>query len=759
MTEFVHDKYTRKALQLVDEGLSFFITGKAGTGKTMLLRQIVSEQRARHRNVLVCAPTGIAAKHAGGSTLHSQFRLPISIYIPGHRMRDLFNQSSAEIEVIRKLDLLIIDEVSMVRCDLMDMLDSVLRYHRSSTKPFGGIQVVMFGDMKQLMPVAEDEDEEKLLKHYRSLYFFSSEVVSEMKLPMLELITVHRQNAVDFISLLNDVREGRLSYSDERRLRAKYNKKFNPGAYSNYIRLTTHKSAARKYNQEELDGIRKTEYTYTAWKEGFFPWQDYPTEKELKLKVGARVMFVANDNQGKQYVNGTLGVVTFLSDDCIQVKKDNGEVVDVKKSSWDFYRHRVNRERKEIERQVLGTFHQYPLKLAWAITIHKSQGQTFDRVVIDAGRAFAYGQVYVALSRCRTFDGIVFATPVTPEIVKIDPLVVEYTQLVPHIWPDPDVVAERGDESGDTRDFIKRLNYTPIGHVFQAAWDNQYYDAWESARQEYCLDRLMVENGKIRRLCVGLFPQGSTLFDILSDRDYNSIASLKFHGGTASEITVAANGKTETYNFRGSRWKGDIASKALNPEIRDRVPILRRYDFKRNGETLKIGKHSKLSDSSPSEVKTYSDLGKLLLCCNRCKILRNDSFHYDVAIEDGNYRVYQYDLKTGQALTDEGRIAADRWYQRDREKANIKASYTEVPATRKVNPVKTKERKPKPAETDPDINRKILACLKGRPYMKANDIADRIGIDRKLVNSRLYGELSRGGLVQKVYDKYWKLKH
>lgn len=763
MSTFIHDKYTRKAMQLVREGKSLFITGKAGTGKTMLLREIVKEHASLKKDLLICAPTGIAAKNAGGATLHSTFRLPIGIYIPGHKLSDLFKQTEKEIAVIRQLRLLIIDEVSMVRCDLMDMLDEVLRRHRNSTEPFGGVQVVMFGDLKQLMPVAETVDEEKLLKHYRSLYFFSSEVISKMHLPMLELMTIHRQHDGDFVSLLNNVRDGILTDSDERRLRAKYDKTFFPSAHSEYIRLTTHRIAARKHNLEKLESIRSSERTYIAWKDGIFPWHEYPTEEKLRLKVGARVMFVANDTgEYRQYVNGTLGYVTQLSDDKIVVRTDDGRQIEVGKASWDFYKYVINKQKKEIERTVLGTFHQFPLQLAWAITIHKSQGQTFDRVVIDAGRAFAYGQVYVALSRCRTLRGIVLSTPITKEIVMSDPLVEEYIQLVERIWPDDD----RPDEAAlpsSSYDFIKKTGYTTIGHLFKAPWDEMYYDAWESADHFFYLDRLIEEDGEANRLCVCAFPEESLPFEVLSRRNYQSILSVDFIGGEACRIDINDNGQVRHFNFYGKEKPVNIERDAVKPDIWDREPQLRTYSYSRNDEKITIHKHSPLSNSNPSEIDTYSDLGKLLLCCDCYKILRNDSY-YDVAVDDGTYTILQYDLN-GRAVTNEARIIADKWFQKNRDHANICATYKEVPKTRKPRPLSpavpspssTKSSKKSASSTSPSVELQIISCLRTNGYMKAKEIAKALSCTTKDVNRILHGSLSTRGLVDQ-YESYWTLR-
>lgn len=754
MTQFIHDSYTRKALSLVREGKSFFITGKAGTGKTMLLREIVKDQKTR-KQVAICAPTGVAAKHAGGVTLHSLLGLPISIYIPGHKLSGLYKLSPEGQEVVRNLDMLIIDEVSMVRCDLMDMIDDVLKHYRKNGKPFGGLQVVLFGDLRQLMPVVPEEDWEKLGKYYKSAYFFSSNVIMNMKMPMLELTTVHRQSDTTFIDLLNDVRDGILTYNEEAILKSRYDKTFEPGRNSQYIRLTTHVHKAKRYNKEKLDLLRGEEYEYKAWIEGIYPKDEFPNDYVLVLKDGSRVMFIANDNLHGRYANGTLGTVTYCDDEYITVKTDDGYSVDVKKSSWDFYKYKINKEKKEVERILLGTFHQYPIQLAWAVTIHKSQGLTFDKVIIDAGKAFTYGQVYVALSRCRSLEGIVLTSKITPEIVMIDPIVIEYTQLVEHVWPEEEEESEYEDRSEDDA-FINRYAYKPVGHVFKAHWDSQYYDAWETASQSYYLDKLVEKDGVLNRLCVGAYPSETLPFAVLSDRDYNSIVSFTYYGGATSRMAISTERGTLCFNYKGKKDSSERIE-VTGHETYNRPPILRSYDYQRENDTLKIFKHSKLSDSHPSDIKVYSDLGKLILCCDCYKILRNDSYNYDVSIDDGSYKVLQFSLNDGKSRTDEGRMIADKWYQKNHERAKIKKSYEEIPDTRKKARNVLREKQPKPIPySKTSIEFKILDCLKRGQMMKAKEIADSIGYTRGEVNSKLYGELNRCGFVEQN-GSFWKL--
>ena len=425
------DRYGDKAIELVMEGKSLFITGKAGTGKTQLLKEIVSRLEAKKRYVAVTAPTGIAAHNADGVTIHSFIHLPLSPYLPGVKIPRLYDLNEDEVRVVRQLQVLIIDEVSMVRCDMMDAADDILRHYRNSKEPFGGVQVVMFGDLFQLMPVADEEEEEQLMEYYESLYFFGSKVMEELDYAMLELKKIYRQDKRSFVRLLNKIRWGRINAVTQEKLDRLFHRNYKVSEDSHQIILTTHNRKSKRINRQKLEAMEGQEWDYQAYTEGSFPSQEYPTNFHLNLKVGARVMFLRNSDE---YFNGMLGTVVALDDESIEVKADeNGRIIHVKRSTWDFNRYHLNTKTKELEVERVATFKQYPLKLAWAITIHKSQGLTFDEVVIDAGKAFAAGQVYVALSRCRRLDKIVLMSRITPKAVMMDQSVRGYLNTVKRV--------------------------------------------------------------------------------------------------------------------------------------------------------------------------------------------------------------------------------------------------------------------------------------------------------------------------------------
>ena len=408
-------------------GKSVFLTGKAGTGKTTFLKRVVEESKKR---VVVVAPTGIAAINAGGVTIHSFFQLPLHPFIPGMKIESKFAFSKEKRSIIKTIDILIIDEISMVRSDLLDAIDSVLRRFRNRHKPFGGVQLLMIGDLQQLSPVVTDEDVQFLSQYYPSPYFFGSHALARTDYVTIELKEVYRQQDAVFISMLNAVRGGRPSIEVIRALNSRYCPGFVPPPDEGYIRLTTHNHIADEYNSRQLSLIDDQAHSFEAEVSGNFPESSYPVDFRLELKAGAQVMFVKNDSSSdKRYYNGKIGIVTDFYEEYIMVQcPGEDEKIAVEPLEWENSRYVINEQTQEMESEVIGIFRQYPLRLAWAITIHKSQGLTFDKAIIDAASAFASGQVYVALSRCRTLEGMVLATPLRQDAVITDLRVEDYIE-------------------------------------------------------------------------------------------------------------------------------------------------------------------------------------------------------------------------------------------------------------------------------------------------------------------------------------------
>ena len=408
--------------------MSLFLTGKAGTGKTTFLREVV---RYTKKKCIVLAPTGIAAVNAGAMTIHSFFQFGLGPFVQGViEPKSDFRINKSKLELIRHLQLLIIDEVSMVRADLMDHIDVELRRIRRNSKPFGGVQLLMIGDLQQLPPIAHGGEDELLRQYYKTLYFFSSAALKSMKYSCIELKNVYRQTDRHFIDILNHARDCTLTSQDISDLNARYIPGFSPKPEDGYIRLMTHNRKVDYVNETELEKLDSKPYTFVAAVTGTFPEESYPTADSLTLKKGAQVMFIKNDPE-RRFINGTLGEVKSIDKNSIAVKlTESGTVIDVEPMEWQNIRYQFDEESKEISSKQIGRFKQYPLKAAWAITVHKSQGLTFDKAIIDVHAAFSPGQAYVALSRCRTLDGLVLSSPVSASVFMRDNAVDAYMNYI-----------------------------------------------------------------------------------------------------------------------------------------------------------------------------------------------------------------------------------------------------------------------------------------------------------------------------------------
>lgn len=408
---------------LRNTGVSIFLTGKAGTGKTTFLRHVLPTLNKRY---VVVAPTGVAAINAGGVTIHSFFQLPPCPYLPD--VTDLITEyqlpegkkqmRKSRIDIIRTLDVLVIDEISMVRADLLDSIDNTLRRYRRNSRPFGGVQLLLIGDIHQLPPVVTADEEPYLKRVYNSPFFFESKAFKKLSYITVELRTIYRQQDERFLSLLNQMRDNRYDNDTLQLLNSRFVpdiENYFKGQKSMPIRLTTHNAQADQVNRRNLEKLDSRERQFDATVTGTFPEGSYPAEKTLKLKVGAQVMFVKNDPSGSgRYYNGKIGVVSSFDDEENKVVVESeDETIEVEPVEWENVKYDIDPADKSIRQTVDGTFTQYPLRLAWAVTIHKAQGLTFDNVIVDAADAFAYGQVYVALSRCRSLEGLVLSSLIT----------------------------------------------------------------------------------------------------------------------------------------------------------------------------------------------------------------------------------------------------------------------------------------------------------------------------------------------------------
>lgn len=409
-----------------------FLTGKAGTGKTTLLQLIRQQTR---KKFAVIAPTGVAAINAGGMTIHSFFQLPFGPLIPGGSSQPERNYTDEKNELLATLELLIIDEVSMVRPDVLDQIDLVLRNIKMNSQSFGGVQLLLIGDLSQLSPIIKDEEWALLSRYYNTPYFFSSLALQKTPYVCIELSHVFRQKEQAFVSILNEIRDQCLSAENLALLNNAYRPGFIPTAEEPYITLTTHNSIVQQLNGEFLVALAGIEQEFKATIRGEFPKDAYPTETELKLKVGAQVMFVKNDSSAeKKYYNGKIGTVIRMDSDTVYVGCGGYEEIAVQALEWANVKYALQNE--EISETNAGSFAQIPLKLAWAITIHKSQGLSFDRAIIDVSEAFAHGQAYVALSRCRTLSGLVLRNPIRLENIIGDPAVSRFNEQTKIVEPD-----------------------------------------------------------------------------------------------------------------------------------------------------------------------------------------------------------------------------------------------------------------------------------------------------------------------------------
>ena len=522
--------FVNQKLEFVEELVLFtdshiFLTGKAGTGKTTFLKNLPLKT---YKRMVVVAPTGVAAINAGGQTIHSFFQLPFGPQLPENaqntmawgnmspksKAAQLQKLNKKKINLMRSLDLLIIDEISMVRADVLDAIDAVLRRVRRSQKPFGGVQLLMIGDVHQLAPVAKPEEWEVLSPYYDTPYFFGSQVLKTTPYICVELEHIYRQHDEDFITLLNKVRNNRMDAECVRLLNTRFKPNFKPNDGEGYITLTTHNYQADQINESKLAAIKEKAVVFNAIVKGSFPENTYPTKEELTLKVGAQVMFVKNDpNSEKAYYNGKIGrIVGFDEKEGTVTVESDGERITVPKLTWQNMEYTINPENQEIEEKEIGSFTQIPLRLAWAVTIHKSQGLTFNKVIVDAGQAFAHGQVYVALSRCTSLEGIVLKTFITSNALVNDYKVDQFVETLPEKEPTQEKVDQLRHEyeletmhelidfNGIYNDFVKLVKVI-YGNdtLFEKALIQELAQRRNRIHEELCLVGAKFEN-QIRKL-------------------------------------------------------------------------------------------------------------------------------------------------------------------------------------------------------------------------------------------------------------------
>lgn len=440
---------------------NLFITGKAGTGKTTFLHKIKSESLKR---MVIVAPTGVAAINAKGVTIHSFFQMPFGPILPNQPPNNQQRRfSKTKIDIIKSLDLVIIDEISMVRADLLDGIDQVMRRYKNRNKVFGGAQILMIGDLQQLAPVVKPNEWSLLQNYYETVYFFSSKAYQEADVVSIELKHIYRQKNENFIKILNEVRTDTLSNESAEILNRNYNPSFSPSKEEGFITLTTHNNRANLINNSELNKLVDKSAFFKAEISGKFNENSFPNDENLELKLGAQVMFIKNDSsQEKRYFNGKIGIITKISKDSVTVKcpNDADEIV-TERETWSNINYSINVETKAIKEELIGAFTQIPLRLAWAITIHKSQGLTFDKAIIDAEASFAHGQTYVALSRCTSLEGLVLKTKITSNAIINDKTVSLFNESVEENHPDESIL-NKSEQQFQLNLISELLDYQPF---------------------------------------------------------------------------------------------------------------------------------------------------------------------------------------------------------------------------------------------------------------------------------------------------------
>ena len=562
---------------ITETGVSIFLTGKAGTGKTTFLHHIV--ERCRKRSIVV-APTGVAAVNAGGVTIHSFFQLPFCPYLPD--VKELVTEyqlpesqrqlRKSKIDIIRTLDLLIIDEISMVRADLLDAVDAVMRRYRRSGRPFGGVQLLMIGDVQQLAPVVTDEERPYIERVYASPFFFHSKALQRLQYITIQLTTVYRQQDPLFLRLLNNIRDSKFDEATLAALNSRVRKPGDPAVFADGqepILLTTHNWQADEVNRRNLEALDTPVQIFDAVVEGNFPDSAAPTERHLELKVGAQVMFVKNDSLGHRYYNGMIGVVESVETDGtsdgqkhIVVVNSEGERIDVGQERWDTWKYEIDSTDNQIKPILDGVFVQYPLKTAWAVTIHKAQGLTFDRLQVDASAAFTYGQVYVALSRCRSLEGLTLLSPITPQ----------------NAFENKDI-----EQFNGTMTPIEQAEEMLDGYRSQYYFD-VLYELIDFSGLQHALEGL---NRLYQELLRGLYPEQATTLTALCSKELTELVSVaeRFHrqldaigAGSSSRALLLERVQ------KGAAYFGQVV-KAIDEQVRPCLAV--EIDNKETSRRLK----------------------------------------------------------------------------------------------------------------------------------------------------------------------------
>ena len=596
---------------------NLFITGKAGTGKTTFLHQIKKESLKR---MVIVAPTGVAAINAKGVTIHSFFQMPFGPILPNQIANTSNAQrkfSKTKIDIIKSLDLVIIDEISMVRADLLDGIDQVMRRYKNRNKVFGGAQILMIGDLQQLAPVVKPNEWSLLQQHYHTVYFFSSKAYQEANVVSIELKHIYRQKNENFIKILNEIRTNTLSEESAEILNKNYNPTFSPTKEDGYITLTTHNNRANLMNSSELNKLKTKSHFFDAEISGKFNENSFPNDEKLELKVGAQVMFIKNDSsQEKRYFNGKIGIVTDISKQNVTVQCANeiDEIV-TERETWENINYSINDDTNEIKEDITGSFSQIPLRLAWAITIHKSQGLTFEKAIIDAEASFAHGQTYVALSRCTSLDGLVLKTPITSNAIINDRTVSSFNETVEENHPDERIL--NASEIQFQLNLISELlDYQPflypitrlvdIYYKNQTSIKGEVIEHLQTIKDDGVAALMRVSNGFKNQLNVisedGILPENNSVIQerFIKAVDYFLSETIKNSVQPFSKISFSSDNKTVKSDFTKQY---DNFQELLNEKVFALKSMTKGFKVQ---DYLKVRANAVLQKTEPTKKKTLS---------------------------------------------------------------------------------------------------------------------------------------------------------
>lgn len=578
-------KYALDCVQYTNQLI--YLTGKAGTGKTTFLKYL---RKVTNKKMVVLAPTGVAAVNAKGQTIHSFFHIPPTLFVPNDKklhenFYDTFKYKNDHIQIIKNLELLVIDEVSMVRCDLIDVIDIILQTIRKNTKPFGGVQVLLIGDTFQLPPVVDDKEKSILYQFYKSEFFFSAKVMRRVKPLYIELKKIYRQKEKEFIDLLNRIRVGQQDKSDIQLLNSKINLHATIDEEKDYIYLTTTNNAAACENRKKLEALQSKPAFFDALIEDNFPKNNYPTDARLELKEGAQVMFIKN-NWNKGYFNGKIGKVAGFNDDSIVIDvtdaDDEIRSIVIEPFTWENIEYEWNDKEKKIEERIVGTFTQYPLKLAWAITVHKSQGMTFDKVIADVGYSFAAGQVYVALSRCTSMNGLILKSRITPQAIKTDYRVIEFSKNeVPETLLMEELQQGKADyyyaksrtsfKSGNAEEcydnFVKALKHrndieTDLFKRYFCVLANRYYQS------DANINKIITKYEKLNKECVSYNADKAELLNVIETKE-RKLVELNETISNFDNVVSKQKQEIEKLRKETSKCKAKLARRDNTLKIKD----------------------------------------------------------------------------------------------------------------------------------------------------------------------------------------------